>query len=60
MGGLQDVRRLFPQVYSDIKVRLVEGREILSSFDASLRDWTKARLKREGVELVTGNRLLTE
>ena len=50
----QDVRRLFPDVYSDIQVRLVEGREILSSFDASLRDWAKARLTTEGVELVTG------
>lgn len=50
----QDIRRLYPQVYPHVRVRLIEGRDILSSFDASLRDWAKRRLGSEGVEIITG------
>ncbi len=40
--------------WQDVAVTLIEGREILSSFDASLRDWAKRRLGSEGIRLVTG------
>ncbi len=50
----QDIRRMYPALMPHFSIKLVEGREILSSFDANLRDWAKRRLLTEGVEIVTG------
>ena len=50
----QDIRRMYHELYPHITIKLIEGREILSMFDASLRDWAMRRLHSESIEIVTG------
>lgn len=50
----QDIKRMYPSLIPHIAIKLIEGREILSSFDVELREWAKRRLQVEGVEIVTG------
>ena len=47
----RDIRRLYPDRARDVKVSLVEGREILGSFDLRLREYAAQRLTRQGVQL---------
>lgn len=42
----QDLNRLFPEERNMVRVTLVEAKEILSSFDHKLRDYTKRIIKK--------------
>jgi NADH:ubiquinone reductase (non-electrogenic) len=46
-----DMRRLYPDLARDTRVTLVEGRDILGSFDVSLREYAARHLTRIGVRL---------
>ncbi|GAQ89703.1 NADH-dehydrogenase [Klebsormidium nitens] len=49
-----DVKRKFSHVKDDIRVTLIEAREILNTFDVRLREYATAQLRRAGVELRQG------
>ncbi|CAM6111156.1 unnamed protein product [Calypogeia fissa] len=50
----RDVVRKFSHVKGFINVTLIEAKEILSSFDVSLREYAAKQLEKSGVRLVTG------
>lgn len=47
-----DIKRLYPDVARDTRVTLIEGRDILGSFDVTLREYAARHLTRQGVKLV--------
>ena len=46
-----DMRRLYPDMARDARVTLVEGRDILGSFDIKLREYAAQHLTKNGVKL---------
>jgi NADH dehydrogenase FAD-containing subunit len=47
-----DIKRLYPDLARDIRVTLVEARDILGNFDVRLREYAARHLTRQGVKLV--------
>ena len=47
-----DMKRLYPDLARDARITLVEGRDILGSFDLNLREYAARHLTRNGVKLV--------
>jgi NADH:ubiquinone reductase (non-electrogenic) len=45
---------MYSDLYPSMRIRVIEGREILSMFDTTLRNWAKRRLGSEGVDVITG------
>eukprot|EP00887_Chlorella_sp_A99_P002787 scaffold6.g2787.t1 len=50
----RDLRRADPQRARDMRITVVEAKEIMGSFDAALREHTARRLIKQGVHLVKG------
>jgi len=50
----QDLKRLYPDRARAMRVTVVEAREVLGSFDASLREYAARKLIRSGVNLRKG------
>jgi Pyridine nucleotide-disulphide oxidoreductase len=46
-----DMKRLYPDIWRDTRVTLVEGRDILGSFNIKLREYAARHLTRNGVKL---------
>ncbi|KAG7596138.1 FAD/NAD(P)-binding domain superfamily [Arabidopsis suecica] len=51
---MKDVRQRYSHVKDDIRVTLIEARDILSSFDDRLRHYAIKQLNKSGVKLVRG------
>ncbi|CAH8354401.1 unnamed protein product [Eruca vesicaria subsp. sativa] len=51
---MKDVRQRYAHVKDDIRVTLIEARDILSSFDDGLRQYAIKQLNKSGVKLVRG------
>ncbi|ESQ36181.1 hypothetical protein EUTSA_v10007398mg [Eutrema salsugineum] len=51
---MKDVRQRYAHVKDDIRVTLIEARDILSSFDDRLRHYAIKQLNKSGVKLVRG------
>ncbi|KAJ0244875.1 Internal alternative NAD(P)H-ubiquinone oxidoreductase A2 [Hirschfeldia incana] len=51
---MKDVRERYAHVKDDIRVTLIEARDILSSFDDGLRQYAIKQLNKSGVKLVRG------
>ncbi|KAJ4915254.1 Internal alternative NAD(P)H-ubiquinone oxidoreductase A1 [Raphanus sativus] len=51
---MKDVRERYSHVKDDIRVTLIEARDILSSFDDGLRQYAIKQLNKSGVKLVRG------
>lgn len=51
-----DIKRLYPDLARDMRVTLIEGRDILGSFDVTLREYAARHLTRQGVKLVKARR----
>lgn len=49
-----DLTRLYPDVVPDIQITIVEGKQVLGAFDASLREYTERKLKRDRIRVRTG------
>ena len=53
---LQDIERLYPEERNIVKVTLVEAKQILSSFDAKLRNYAERKIKqRSQMNLLSGS-----
>ena len=50
----QDLRKLYPERARAMRVTLIEAREVLGSFDRSLREYAAQKLIQRGVELRKG------
>ncbi|KAG1655670.1 hypothetical protein FOA52_011798 [Chlamydomonas sp. UWO 241] len=50
----EDLRKRYPDIARAMRVTLVEAKEVLGSFDASLREYAARKLVRMGVELRKG------
>ncbi|GFH22073.1 pyr_redox_2 domain-containing protein, partial [Haematococcus lacustris] len=51
---VQDLRRLYPDRARAMRITLVEAREVLGSFDPSLREYAARKLVQRGVQLRKG------
>ncbi|KAG2320188.1 hypothetical protein Bca52824_013401 [Brassica carinata] len=51
---MKDVRQRYAHVKDDIRVTLIEARDVLSSFDDGLRQYAIKQLNKSGVKLVRG------
>ena len=57
---VEDLRPSYPGLADQVKITLVEaGQEILSSFDARLRDYATAHFRRQHIEIRTGIPVVT-
>ena len=51
----EDIRRLYPALVDKCRIRVFDiAPRILSSFDASLSEYTKAKFTRDGIQVQTG------
>jgi len=50
----QDLKNLYPERARSMRVTLIEAKEVLGSFDASLREYAARKLIRRGVQLRKG------
>ncbi|CAD7695202.1 unnamed protein product [Ostreobium quekettii] len=50
----EDLSRVYPNRAKSVRVTLIEARELLGSFDASLREYAVRRLAKQGVKLMKG------
>jgi len=50
----EDVARMWPQVHKDVSITIIEGKSILGSFDASLREYAERKFKRDSIRVRTG------
>lgn len=51
---IEDVARVYPQLMPLVRITIVEGRSILGSFDASLREYTERKFRRDRITIRTG------
>jgi NADH:ubiquinone reductase (non-electrogenic) len=51
---VQDLLRLYPDVYPDVTITIVEGKGILGAFDQSLREYAEKKFKRDRIRVRTG------
>ncbi|GAX77756.1 hypothetical protein CEUSTIGMA_g5199.t1 [Chlamydomonas eustigma] len=50
----EDLKRLYPERAKAMRVTLIEAKEVLGSFDASLREYAASKLTKRGVVLLKG------
>jgi NADH:ubiquinone reductase (non-electrogenic) len=50
----QDLRKMYPERARAMRVTLIEAREVLGSFDTSLREYAAHKLIKRGVQLRKG------
>lgn len=51
---VQDLLRLYPDAVSDLSITLIEGKSILGSFDARLREYAERKFKRDAIRIRYG------
>ena len=50
----QDLVRLYPEIRPHFSITIVEGKQLLGAFDASLRDFMSKKFARDGIRIRTG------
>lgn len=51
---VEDLLRMYPHAAADVTITVIEGKQILGGFDASLREYTERKFRRDKIRLRTG------
>lgn len=51
----QDLWKIYPEVVQDIRITVIEAREVLSAFDEKLREFCKRKFSRDKISILTGS-----